>query len=81
MLVKIIGKCIFNGKVVFGDVNIPIDPNTPYQLWDFSNSPSGITLNDFNALYSPSNTVLIDWGDGTNPENINSGINYNHTFN
>jgi hypothetical protein len=78
---KIIGKCVFNGKVIIGDGNVPFDPNTPYQLWDFFGSSSGITLNNFSIQYNPSNTVLINWGDGTNPENINSGTNYNHTFN
>lgn len=53
----------------------------PYSFWDISNS-TGITLSNVNVVYNPpSNSVQIDWGDTSEPESINSGINYNHTFN
>jgi hypothetical protein len=52
----------------------------PYVLWDFTSTPSG-TLNDVNlGFLSPADNVQIDWGDGSTPEDITSGVNYNHTF-
>ncbi len=51
-----------------------------YPFWDIPNS-TGTTLSNVNVVYNPpSNTVQIDWGDGSEPESISSGVNYNHTF-
>jgi len=81
MLVKIEGKTKIFGKTIFGNgdyQSIPISNNI---FWGFSNS-SGTTLNGVNVIYHPSlNDVQLDWGDGSQSQNINSGVNYNHTFN
>lgn len=49
-----------------------------YSLWDFPN-PSGTTLIDLNISFDNSETVQIDWGDGS-VETINSDTNYSHTY-
>jgi hypothetical protein len=52
-----------------------------YVFWTMPNS-TGVTLSGVNVIYTPpSDNVQIDWGDGSNSQPINSGTNYNHTFN
>ncbi len=51
-----------------------------YSFWQITES-LGSSINDLNVVFEPpSLEVQIDWGDGSAPENIDSGTNYNHAF-
>jgi hypothetical protein len=49
-----------------------------YSFWSFPN-PSGITISNFKMSFDPSETVQVDWGDGS-VETIVSDTNYDHTY-
>ena len=49
-----------------------------YGFWDFSD-PSGITISNFKMSFDLSETVEINWGDGS-VERIVSDTNYDHTY-
>jgi len=55
-------------------------PTNILNLWNFP-TQSGAIIDNLNLTFNPSTTVEIDWGDGSQSQNINSGVNYNHTFN
>jgi hypothetical protein len=57
---------------------IPIIETVIEGFWDFPN-PSGITISNFKMSFDPSETVQIDWGDGS-VETIVSNTNYSHTY-
>jgi hypothetical protein len=50
-----------------------------FEFWQFANNP-GASISNVNLSFSPSTTVQLNWGDGSAPENIDSGTNYNHAF-
>ncbi len=50
-----------------------------FELWQFANNP-GASLSNVNLSFSPSTTVQLNWGDGSTPEDIDSGTSYSHTF-
>jgi hypothetical protein len=49
-----------------------------YGFWSFPD-PSGITIDDLNISFDPSETLQVDWGDGS-VETIISDTNYDHTY-
>ena len=49
-----------------------------YSLWQFI-EVAGASLNGINLLFDPSTTVEFVWENGS-VEQINSGVDYNHTF-
>jgi hypothetical protein len=51
-----------------------------YTFWQISES-AGSSITDLNVTFEPSDTVVqINWGDGSALENINTNVNYSHTF-
>jgi hypothetical protein len=51
-----------------------------YNFWQTSES-AGSSITDLNVTFEPSDTVVqINWGDGSALENINTNVNYSHTF-
>jgi hypothetical protein len=76
MIAKIEGKTKFLGKCLF--IKPVFIPDNIF--WTFSNL-SGSSFNGVNVTYDQSLTdVQLNWGDETSPENINSGVNNNHTL-
>jgi len=49
-----------------------------YGFWNFAD-PSGTTIDDLNISFDPSETVQVNWGDGS-VETIVSDTNYDHTY-
>jgi hypothetical protein len=57
------------------------DESLSYTFWTISNN-TGVVLNDVTVTFSPpTDTVQINWGDGSVPETINTGTSYSHAFN
>jgi hypothetical protein len=51
-----------------------------YSFWQTFES-AGSSITDLNVTFEPSDTVVqINWGDGSALENINTNVNYSHTF-
>jgi len=57
---------------------IPAEEPIIYGFWEFPN-PSRTTIDDLNISFDPSETVQVDWGDGS-VETIVSDTNYDHTY-
>jgi hypothetical protein len=55
-------------------------PAPSFAFWQINES-TGSSISNLNVVYDPSAVgIQIDWGDGSALENIDSGVNYNHTF-